>query len=63
MKIKNETKPTSSTSETPKIKSALLDKYEDTDKKEIEGYERLKSKENTKNPISLNFLEAKYIFL
>ena len=50
MKIKNETKPTSSTSETPKIKSALLDKYVDTDKKEIEGYERLKSKENTKLP-------------
>ncbi len=41
---------TSSNSETPKIKSALLDKYEKEDKKEVEGYERLKTKESSKLP-------------
>ena len=41
---------TSSNSETPKIKSALLDKYDDNHKKEIDGYERLKTKESNKLP-------------
>jgi hypothetical protein len=41
---------TSSNSETPKIKSALLDKYEDIEKKEVDGYERLKTKESNKLP-------------
>ena len=41
---------TSSNSETPKIKSALLDKYEKEDQKEVEGYERLKTKESSKLP-------------
>ncbi len=41
---------TSSNSETPKIKSALLDKYDDDHKKEIDGYERLKTKESNKLP-------------
>ncbi|MDP6250271.1 MAG: co-chaperone GroES, partial [Candidatus Pacebacteria bacterium] len=39
--------------ESPKIlkhKPALEEKYKDTQKKEIEGYERLKSKETTKLP-------------
>ena len=49
MKMK-ETTQTSSNSEVPKIKSALLDKYEDDHKKEIEGYERLKTKESEKLP-------------
>jgi len=42
-----------SSSESPKIlkhKPALEEKYKDTQKKEIEGYERLKSKETTKLP-------------
>ena len=39
---------TSSNSEKPKIKSALLDKYDDIEKKEIDGYERLKTKESNK---------------
>ena len=50
----NKTLQTSSDSETPKTKSALLDKYEkqnqDANKKEVEGYERLKSKESSKLP-------------
>ena len=41
---------TSSNSEVPKTKSALLDKYEDDHKKEVEGYERLKTKETEKLP-------------
>ena len=45
---------TSSDSETPKTKSALLDKYEkqneEANKKEVEGYERLKTKESEKLP-------------
>ena len=49
MKLK-ETTQTSSNSEVPKIKSALLDKYEDDHKKEVEGYERLKTKESEKLP-------------
>lgn len=34
----------------PKIKPALLDKYQDIDKKEIDSYERLKTKESNKLP-------------
>ena len=41
---------TSSTSEDPKAKSALLDKYEEDHKKEVDGYERLKTKESNKLP-------------
>ena len=43
-------KTTSSTSEDPKIKSALLNKYEEDAKKEEDGYERLKTKESNKLP-------------
>ena len=55
MKLKeNKTLQTSSDSETPKTKSALLDKYEkqnaDANQKEVEGYERLKNKESNKLP-------------
>ncbi len=35
----------SSTSEVPKTKSALLDKYKEDHQKEVDGYERLKTKE------------------
>ena len=49
MKLR-ETTQTSSNSEVPKIKSALLNKYEDDHKKEVEGYERLKTKESDKLP-------------
>ena len=41
---------TSSNSENPKTKSALLDKYEEDHKKEVDGYERLKTKESNKLP-------------
>ena len=41
---------TSSTSEEPKVKSALLNKYEEDAKKEEDGYERLKTKESNKLP-------------
>ena len=41
---------TSSTSEIPKVKSALLDKYKDDHQKEVDGYERLKKKESNKLP-------------
>ena len=41
---------TSSTSEVPKAKSALLDKYDEEHKKEVDGYERLKKKESSKLP-------------
>ena len=41
---------TSSTLKEPQIKSALLDKYDDDHKKEIDGYERLKTKESNKLP-------------
>ena len=41
---------TSSTSKDPQIKSALLDKYDDDHKKEVDGYERLKTKESNKLP-------------
>ena len=41
---------TSSTSEVPKVKSALLNKYKDDHQKEVDGYERLKNKEYSKLP-------------
>ena len=44
---KNQTSQTSSSS-TPKIKLALQEKYEEENKKEVEGYERLKTKESEK---------------
>jgi len=34
---------TSSTSNDPKVKSALLDKYDEEAKKEVDGYELLKT--------------------
>ena len=34
----------------PKTKSALLDKYEEDHQKEVDGYERLKTKESNKLP-------------
>ena len=43
-------KATSSTSDKPEIKTALLDKYEDIHKEEVDGYERLKTKESDKLP-------------
>ena len=43
MILKDQT--TSSTSEEPKVKSALLDKYKEDHQKEVDGYERLKTKE------------------
>ena len=49
MKLRDQ--KTSSTSEDPKIKSALLNKYEEEDQKEIDGYERLKTKESNKQNI------------
>ena len=39
---------TSSNSETPKIKLALQEKYQEEYKKEVEGYERLKRKDAEK---------------
>jgi co-chaperonin GroES (HSP10) len=38
------------TAEIPKTKLALEEKYEDINKQEVEGYERLKTKESTKLP-------------
>ena len=47
----NKTSQTSSDSEkSTKIKPALLDKYDDINKQEVEGYERLKTKEENKLP-------------
>jgi len=47
----NKTSQTSSDSEkSTKIKPALLEKYEDINKQEVEGYERLKTKEENKLP-------------
>ena len=46
---KNQTSQTSSSS-TPKIKLALQEKYDEENKKEVEGYERLKTKESDKLP-------------
>ena len=50
MILKENTQKTSSNSDNQTIKPALLDKYEDINKKEVEGYERLKSKESSKLP-------------
>jgi len=41
---------TSEKQETPKIKLALEEKYKEDEKKEIEGYERIKQKESDKLP-------------
>jgi len=47
----NKTSQTSSDSEkSTKIKPALLEKYDDINKQEVEGYERLKTKEENKLP-------------
>ena len=46
----NKTSQTSSDSDNTKTKPALLNKYEDDYKKEVEGYERLKTKESDKLP-------------
>jgi chaperonin GroES len=47
----SKTTPTSSNSETiPTRKNALEEKYKSLNEKEVEGYERLKSKETTKLP-------------
>jgi co-chaperonin GroES (HSP10) len=48
MIIKDQT--TSSTSDSTKTKPALLDKYKDDHQKEVDGYERLKTKETNKLP-------------
>ena len=45
----SESTQTSSTSD-KKIKSALLDKYEEKNKKEVDAYEKLKTKESAKLP-------------
>ena len=50
---KNQTSQTSSSS-TPKIKLALQEKYNEENKKEVEGYERLKTKESDKLPKPLD---------
>ena len=50
---KNETEKdqkTSSTSDDQKTKPALLNKYEEDHQKEVDGYERLKTKESNKLP-------------
>ena len=47
-------KTTSSDSEKPKIKSALLDKYKEDHQKEVDGYERLKTKETALSNPSKN---------
>ncbi len=49
MILKENNQKTSSNSD-QKIKPALLDKYEEIDQKEIDGYERLKTKESDKLP-------------
>ena len=48
MKLKDQ--KTSSTSENPKIKLALEEKYKELDSEKDAAYERLKSKESTKLP-------------
>ena len=48
MILKDQT--TSSTSDSTKTKPALLDKYKDDHQKEVDGYERLKTKETNKLP-------------
>jgi len=46
----NKTSPTSSNSDNEKIKPALLEKYDEMHKEEVDGYERLKTKESDKLP-------------
>ena len=48
MILKSQT--TSSNSDSTKTKPALLDKYKDDHQKEVDGYERLKTKETNKLP-------------
>jgi co-chaperonin GroES (HSP10) len=50
MILKKKDQKTSSTSEPSETKSALLDKYKTESQKEIDGYERLKTKESNKLP-------------
>ena len=50
MILKQKDKKTSSTSEPSETKSALLDKYKTESQKEMDGYERLKTKESNKLP-------------
>jgi hypothetical protein len=54
MILKDQT--TSSNSETSKTKPALLDKYAKDHQKEVDGYERLKTKESNKLPTT-NWME------
>jgi hypothetical protein len=49
MILKENNQKTSSNSD-QKIKPALLDKYDEIDQKEVDGYERLKTKESDKLP-------------
>ena len=44
--MENKIKRTSSDSTQPKIKLALEEKYKEEDQKEVDGYERLKTKES-----------------
>ena len=46
----SKTQPTSSNSDNEKIKPALLEKYDEMHKEEVDGYERLKTKESDKLP-------------
>ena len=48
--MENKIKKMSSDSTQPKIKLALEEKYKEENKKEVDGYERLKSKESDKLP-------------
>ena len=48
--MENKIKRTSSDSTQPKIKLALEEKYKEEDQKEVDGYERLKTKESDKFP-------------
>ena len=48
--MENKIKRTSSDSTQPKIKLALEEKYKEEDQKEVDGYERLKTKESAKLP-------------
>ena len=48
--MENKIKRTSSDSTLPKIKLALEEKYKEEDQKEVDGYERLKTKESSKLP-------------
>ncbi len=48
--MEDKIKKTSSDSTQPKIKLALEEKYKEENKKEADGYERLKTKESAKLP-------------